>query len=161
MTNQLLPLMFLLVPFAAHAQPSCPVPQIQVLRDGQLIPATGGPPAPKVTVRVAPDPACADQSSFRFRNAKLALMRRKRPVLPIMILNQPDADLSGLLSAAQPGDRIHVFILYKDLLLKTTSGKQVPYASLIQGIKPSYSQYDLGTIDGAQGISFTWPLLRP
>lgn len=155
----LLIFLFLTTTSTALAQTDCPVPRIEVLRNGQAVPAAGAPPAAKVTVRVMPDPACPDQASFRFRNARLTLMRGTRPLLPTFLLNRPDADLSGLLRAAQPGDRIHVFIFYKDLLLKTATGEQIPYASLIEQVKSSHGQVDLRT-DEAQGISFTWHLVR-
>ncbi|HEX8424666.1 hypothetical protein [Hymenobacter sp.] len=159
LTKLFLPLLFLGATSAATAQPGCAVPAIKLLRDNVEVPATGSALFPSVTLRVIPDAGCPAQGNFRFRNAELTLVRHGRPLLPNMLVNQPQVDLRSLLSMYQPGDHLVVFIAYENLAIVGADGKLKPYLQT-KPVKPKPGHLDLLT-DEAKGISFNWPLVKP
>ena len=101
------------MPGLAFAQIGCPPPVLKVLRATQEVPATGAVFAPKVTLVVGSDPACAEGGNYRFREAEVTLMRGRRPALPTLLVYRPEVDLKDLTRSVQPGDRIHVFVSYR------------------------------------------------
>ena len=155
--NLFLPLLFLATTSAATAQTSCAAPVVKVLRNGVEIPATGSPMAPGVRLQITPDPACTEKISYRVAAAEVTLMRNGRPLLPTLLVKQPQADLRGFLRHAQPGDRIYVFIPYKNLRVVLPDGTQQPFLLPVPA-KPKPRQLDLET-EAAKGISFCWILL--
>ncbi|UYZ64688.1 hypothetical protein [Hymenobacter weizhouensis] len=152
----------LLLPLAcasvAAAQTKCAVPVLKLLRNGQEIPATGSAPAPTVTLQVAAEPGCPSPASYRFRQAQATLVRQGRPVLPALLITQPQADLTPLLRAARPGDQVYVFIPYGSLVTVAADGKQQPYQPP-QAAPSRTRPLDLQT-DQAKGINFVWKLVR-
>jgi hypothetical protein len=115
------------------------------LVDNQEIPATGRPPASIIKLQLTPAAGCPGQV-YRFRNAQITLMRNKRPVLPTLLANQPLVSVKDIISVSQPGDRIYIFIPYKDLAVVSADGKLQPYR------QPQTAE--------AKGISFTWLLTQ-
>ena len=145
---------------AARAQAGCPPPVLKVVLDSQEVPATGAAFAPKVTLAVGPDPACAEGGNYRFREAEVTLLRGRRPVLSTLLVHRPEIDLKYLTGIAQPGDRIHVFVSYKNLFVVAADGRLRPY------LRPELSpgqQTGVGNAlltDEARGISFNWRLVQ-
>ena len=141
---------------AAFAQSGCPPPIVKVLRNNQVVPSTGAAFAPKVTLLVSPSPACTDGVSYQFKEAEVTLMRGRRPLTLTKLVHQPVEDLTWMSMYLQPGDRIYVFISYKNLVAVSADGKQRPYP---QPVQPQPAQPDLRT-DAAKGVSFSWLLLK-
>lgn len=87
-------------------------------------------------------------------------MRGRRPALPTLLVYRPEVDLKDLTRSVQPGDRIHVFVSYKNLFVVAADGKLHPYP------RPELSpgqQTGVGNAlltDGAKGISFNWLLVQ-
>jgi hypothetical protein len=154
----LLPLLLVATAAPAAAQTDCAQPALKMLLNGKEIPATGHPMAPSVRLRVAPAPGCPTAVSYRVSSAELTLTRGGRPLLPTRSVRQPRVDLRALMSVAQPGDHIYVFIPYQNLSVVAADGSQQPY--LPPGLtKPPPGQIiDLRT-DESRGISFSWLLL--
>lgn len=159
--NQLLLSLALLAPAGgATAQTHCPPPVVTVLRGQQEVPGAGAAFAATVRVAVAPNPACADGGTYRFRAAEVTLMRGRRPVLATLLVHQGDADLTALARTAQPGDRIHVFVWYKNLFLVANDGTLRPYQRRSpEAPEPKGIDAALVT-DEAKGIGFNWLLTQ-
>ena len=111
---------------AARAQPGCPPPTVRVLREGQEVPATGAPLAPRITLQISPDSAC-DGTRYQCTGIELTLLRGTRPLLPTRLARRPQVDPTAWLPEARPGDRLHVFVPYKNLRLVTPDGHTTPY----------------------------------
>ena len=142
------------------AQTHCPPPVIKVLRGTQEIPSAGAPFAAKVRLAVFPNPACAEGGTYQFREAEVTLLRGRRPALPTLLVHRGEADLRALTRIVQPGDRIHVFVWYKNLFRVATDGTLRPYRSpLPDANEPKGIEAALVT-DEAKGISFDWQLTQ-
>jgi hypothetical protein len=142
------------------AQPHCPPPIVQVLRGTQAVPSTGAAFAATVRVAVVPDPACADGGTYRFREAEVTLMRGRRPAWPTLLIHQGDADLRALARVAQPGDRIHVFVGYKNLFLVARDGTLRPYQRPVPAANEPKGIDAALVTDEAKGIGFDWQLTQ-
>ena len=161
MKQVLLTLALLATAGGATAQTHCPPPVVKVLRGKQEVPSTGAAFAAKVLLAVVPNPACADGATYRFREAEVTLLRGRRPALPTLLVHQGEADLTVLTSNARPGDRIHVFVWYKNLFRVATDGTLRPYRSPSPDAnEPSGIDAALVT-DEAKGIGFNWQLTQP
>ncbi|WP_324678379.1 hypothetical protein [Hymenobacter sp. GOD-10R] len=132
---------------------------LKVLSNNQEIPATGSALVPRVRLRVTSPDDCAEQGHYRFRNALITVVRRGRPVIPSMIVNQPDVNLVPWTKYCQPGDHITFFISYHDIAVVAADGSLQPYSLPKRG-EIKGEKFDIRT-DQAKGISFTWPLLKP
>jgi len=144
----------------AMAQTHCPPPVVKVLRGTQEVPSTGAAFAAQVQLTVVPNPACADGSTYRFREAEVTLLRGRRPVLPTLLVHQGEADLTALISIAQPGDRIHVFVWYKNLFRVATDGTLRPYRRLSPDANEPKGIDAALVTDEAKGVGFNWPLTQ-
>lgn len=154
--NLFLPFLFLASASAATAQTGCASPVVKVLRNGVEIPATGSAMAPIVRLQITSDPECAENISYRVTTAEITLVRNGRPLLPTLLVKQPQADLRGFLRHAQPGDHVYVFIPYKNLRVVAADGTLLPF---LPPAKAKSRQLDVAT-DGAKGIGFNWLLLQ-
>ncbi|WBA42421.1 hypothetical protein [Hymenobacter canadensis] len=141
---------------AATAQTDCSAPVLQVLHNGQAIPATGSALPASAQMRLVPAPGCPAAGSYCATGAEVTLVRAGRPVLPIMLVPQSRLDLRPLQRIAQPGDHLFVFIPYENLLVVAADGSQRPYAKPT----PKPGRLDL-TPDDAKGISFKWLIVQP
>jgi|GEM_PF-3835086 len=148
-------LLLLAAPAAGWAQ-SCPPPTLQVLRNGQPVPATGSALPASALLRLTPAPGCAAAAGYRATGAEVSLIRRGRPVLATLLVEQPQLDLRPFQSVAQPGDHLYVFIPYQNLRVVAADGTARPYVKP----KPASTQIDL-TTDESRGISFKWLLTQP
>ncbi|TGD82484.1 hypothetical protein [Hymenobacter wooponensis] len=133
---------------AATAQTSCPKPVMKVFRNQQEVPATGAALVPQVTLQVSPNPACAEKVSYQFKDAELTLIRGRRPLLPTKRVSQSSVDLSDMMKLAQPGDRVYVFVPYKNLMVVSADGKRTPYP--VPALTPEQEN----------GIGFNWPVVQ-
>lgn len=138
---------------SARAQAGCPPPTVHVLREGQEVPATGAPLAARATLRISPDPACPG-TRYQCTGIELTLLRGTRPLTPTRTVHRPQVDLTAWLPEARPGDRLHVFVPYKNLLVVASDGSTTPYP-LPETTTNKNRGPDLAT-DAAKGISFTW-----
>ncbi|WP_310393487.1 hypothetical protein [Hymenobacter sp.] len=143
---------------AAVAQPGCPPPVVKVLRNNQEVPGAGAAFAPKVTLLVSSSPECAAKATYRFREAEVTLLRGRRPLLPTKLVRRPEADLTDLMGIAQPGDRIRVFVLYKNLAVVSADGKLSLYPAPKVDDKNELNANLL--TDEARGVGFNWVLLQ-
>ncbi|MBO2007822.1 hypothetical protein [Hymenobacter negativus] len=138
---------------AALAQTNCPPPTLQVLRNNEEVPATGAPLAPHATLRISPSSACSG-TRYQCTGVELTLLRGTRPLTPTRTVRRPQVDLTAWLPEARPGDRLYVFVPYKNLLVLAANGSTTPYP--LPETNPSKSRgLDLAT-DDVKGISFTW-----
>ena len=131
---------------------------MQVWQHNQEVPSTGAAFAPKVTLRVSPNPACAHGDNYRFREAEVTLLRGRRPLMMTKLVHGPEIDLGDFARTARPGDRIYVFVLYKNLYTVAANGTVHPYP------RPELSEEQQRGItanlltDEARGIGFKWVL---
>ena len=145
---------------AAVAPATCPPPVVKVWLNNQEVPSTGAAFAPNVTVLVRSSPACAQGDNYRFREAEVTLLRGRRPVTMTKSVHGPQVDLGDFALAARPGDRIHIFILYKNLYVVAANGTLHPYPH------PALSEEQQRGItanlitDEARGIWFNWLLQK-
>jgi hypothetical protein len=133
---------------AATAQTGCPKPVLKVFRDQQEVPTSGAALVPQVTLQVSPAPTCGEKVSYQFKDAELTLIRGRRPLLPTKRVSQPAVDLSDIMKLAQPGDRVYVFVPYKNLTVVSANGKQSPYP--VPALTP----------EEKNGIDFNWTLVQ-
>ncbi|TGE29226.1 hypothetical protein [Hymenobacter metallicola] len=157
MCKALLAPLLLLAP-AAFAQSDCAKPVVQLLRNGQPLAATASALPAAATLRVAPDAGCPAQE-YRFRHAEVTLMRHGRPVLPILLVEKPQADLRPFLSYYQTGDQLNIFIAYQNVATVAADGTLTPLLPA-KAARRQPSQLDLRTTD-SKGISFSLPLAKP
>ncbi|WP_157547513.1 hypothetical protein [Hymenobacter sp. DG25A] len=156
--NLLLPLLFLTTASVAAAQAGgCPKPVLKVLRNGVEIPATGSAMAPGIRLQITSDPECREKVSYRVTAAEITLVRGGRPLLPTLLVKQPQADLRGFMPHSRSGDYVYVFIPYKNLRVVSADGTLQPYLPPASA-KSESRQRDV-TPDAAQGIVFKWILL--
>jgi hypothetical protein len=145
---------------AAVAQATCPPPVVQVWQHNQEVPSTGAPFAPNVTVLVSSSPACANGDTYRFREAEVTLLRGRRPVTMTMLVHRPQVDLSDFAPNAQPGDRIHVFVWYKNLYVVAANGALRPYPHPALSEEQQRGMNANLVMDEAKGIWFNWVLQK-
>jgi hypothetical protein len=150
----------LVISGAALAQTSCPPPTITVLCNNQAVPAAGAPLAPRATLQLRPNPACPAGLTYRFTAAELTLLRGPRPLLPTKTVRQPEISLTALLTIAQPGDRLRVFIPYQNLVVVSADGQQHPYP--LPALRPDEQRGISANLltDAAKGVSFNWVLTQ-
>jgi hypothetical protein len=141
---------------AAVAQTDCSAPVLQVLHNGQAIPATGSALPASAQMRLVPAPGCPAAGSYRATGAEVTLVRAGRPVLPIMLVSQSHLDLRALQRVARPGDHLFVFIPYENMLVVAADGSQRPYAKPT----PKPDRPKLAPND-AKGVSFKWLIVPP
>lgn len=137
----------LLTGSGALAQSACPDPALRVLRDNQPVPSAGAPLAPQVTLQLTANGQCAASTRYQFTEAELTLVRNRRPLLPQLHTSQPAVDLSTWISQAQPGDRVYVFVPYKNLRIVGADGQARPYPLPTDG-------------GNKVGVGFNWVLTQ-
>ncbi|TGE08448.1 hypothetical protein [Hymenobacter fodinae] len=133
---------------AATAQTGCSTPVVKVFRDQQEVPNTGAALVPQVTLQVSSAPACAEKVSYQFSDAEVTLIRGRRPLLPTKRVSQTAVDLSDMMPLAKPGDRVYVFVPYKNLTVVAPDGKRTPYP--VPELAPKQEN----------GIYFSWTLMQ-
>ena len=145
---------------AAVAQVTCPPPVVKVWQNNQEVPSAGAPFAPKMTVLVSASPACAHGNSYRFREAEVTLARGRHPVTATMVVHGPEVDLGDFARIAQPGDRIHIFVQYKNLYVVAADGTLRPYPRLALSEEQQRGMNANLITDEARGIGFNWVLQK-
>jgi hypothetical protein len=130
---------------SAMAQTACPVP---VVHDQQEVPSTGSALVPQVTVQVNASAKCPDNVSYQFNEAELTLVRGRRPILPTKRVSQSEVDLSDMMKVVRPGDRVFVFVPFKNLTVVSADGKHTPYPMT-----------DLNATD-QNGVGFNWLIVQ-
>ncbi|UOQ50878.1 hypothetical protein [Hymenobacter cellulosivorans] len=150
--------LLLLAPAAVFAQTDCAKPVVQLLRSGQPLPATAIALPAAATLRVAPDAGCPAQA-YRFRHAEVTLVRNGRPVLPILLVEKPQADLRPFLNYYQTGDQLRVFIAYQNVATVAADGTLTPLLPA-KDAQRQPGQLDLRAGE-SKGISLYLPLTKP
>lgn len=124
MKKLLLPLALLSTGWAC-AQTACPVPKLKAFHNKQEINTTGSAVVPTVTLKLTNDPACATLVSYQIKKADMALIRGRRPVLPMRSIQGSEVDMTSFAKHAQPGDRIYIEVL--DIVATTAGSQPKPY----------------------------------
>jgi len=143
---------------AATAQADCSKPVLKLLHNGEEISAAGSALFLLVRLQILSEPECPDQVSYRARNAELTLVRGGRPLMPTILVRQPQVDMRPWMNTYQPGDHINVFIAYENLIVVSADGQQRPYVKPLPKLS-KFPHFDLRT-DDSKGISFTWRLVQ-
>jgi hypothetical protein len=90
----------------AIGQNKCSDYDLKVYQNGQEVDLTRSPLVSSLSLVLVSDPNCTETATCQFRSAELTLVREKTPVLPAIITDKPDVDLTEFRKVYQPGDRL-------------------------------------------------------
>ncbi|GGF11446.1 hypothetical protein [Hymenobacter cavernae] len=90
----------------AFGQTKCADYDLKVYQNGQEVDMKNSPLVSSLSLVLVNDPDCAQMAACQFRSAELTLVREKTPVLPAIITDKPDVDLTEFQKVYQPGDRL-------------------------------------------------------
>jgi hypothetical protein len=87
-------------------------------------------------------------------------VRGRRPLFPTKLIRQPEVELTELRGIAQPGDRIYIFVPYKNLVVVSAAGEERPYLTpaLTTGQRKGAATNPV--TDEVKGIGFVWLLVQ-
>ncbi|WP_143436651.1 hypothetical protein [Hymenobacter crusticola] len=108
----------------AFAQSDCSVPVLKALQNNQEVDVEGSALPASITLVLANKPNCASDVTYQFTGAELTLVRDKRPLLPTMMANSPEVDLTAFRKLYQTGDRLYIEVPGRSIVKVSTAGKK-------------------------------------